>query len=359
MRVIAEELGVTKTTVSLALRNHKSISEATRDRVLKLAKELNYRPDPAISAIAAQRWSCKSPERHRVIAFLCHHHPISKSQQAEYLPAARKRAEEYGYKLEPFYVDEYPTPESITRVLYNRGIRGLLVPAIHNPESKRAIELDWSKFTAVCCGVGRIRPPLHTATNDIFSATRLVWETVAKAGFKRIGAALFCHDPIADDDWERIGASSASVKLLGLNESENIPIHTGEVFDEDSLMSWYHKYKPEVVIGFNHSTGETLERCGVRIPEDVEFVSLISPQDSKWSGLKRHVDDVASASVDILNNELRENQWGIPSVPHVTLIQPDWNLGSTFRGTPPMGASCRKPIKNVTGISIATTAVSA
>ncbi|MCH6255096.1 LacI family transcriptional regulator [Puniceicoccaceae bacterium K14] len=337
MRLIAEKIGVTKTTVSLALRGHKSISAATRDKVKNLADKLGYRPDPAISAIAAQRWSSQSQDRHRVIAFLCHNDPRSKMYQKGYLPAAQKRAEEYGYKLEKFHVDEYPTAESVTRVLYARGIRGIIVPAIHNPESKRAINIDWSKFTAVCCGVGRVLPPLHVVTNDIFATTRLIWETVARAGHKRVGASLFCHSPIADDDWERVGASTAAMKLLGLSESEKIPIHTGHVDEEDSLMEWYEKYRPEVIIGFNQTVGETLERCGVKIPEDVEFISLISHSGSRWSGLFRHTNDIAIAAVDLLNNEIRENNWGQPAAPHATHIQPDWNQGSTYRFSPPKG----------------------
>jgi DNA-binding LacI/PurR family transcriptional regulator len=334
MRTIAEQLGVTKTTVSLALRDHPSISKKTRERVVRLAHELNYRPDPAIAAIAAQRWSGESPQRHRVIAFLCHHMADRKMIQSSYLPGARRRAEELGYRLEAFYVDDYPSAEAVTRVLYNRGIRGVIVPPIQNPDSRRALKLDWSKFTSVCCGIGRVRPPLHTVATDTFLTNRLVWEAVAQAGFKRIGAAHYIHQPAADEDWQRIGATQASIRLLGLEEAARIPVHPAQVGGEEALYAWYKRYQPEVIVGFNHSVGEMLERRGVSIPKDVQFVCTITPENTRWSGIIRPNTKIATASVDVLQTELRQNHWGIPPVPSLTLIQPEWQAGETFTSLP-------------------------
>lgn len=273
MRTLAERLGVTKTTISLALRGHTSISQATRDRVSKLARELNYRPDPAIAAIAAQRWGCGSLERHRVVAFLCHRSPSLKVNQIEYHPGVKERAEELGYKIEVFFIDDYPNAESLTRVLYTRGTRGIIVAPIQNPDSKRAMNLEWDKFTAVCCGVGRVRPNLHTVSSDTFETTRRVWELVAKAGHKRIGAALHCHNPIADDDWQRIGASTAAIRFLNLSESVNIPIHTEDINDDALLMKWYERHRPEVVIGFNQSISRAFSH-NKQLPPFRELKSL-------------------------------------------------------------------------------------
>ena len=48
---LAEELGVSATTVSLAFRGSKSISKATRDRVLAAAKAAGMEiPEPAAAA---------------------------------------------------------------------------------------------------------------------------------------------------------------------------------------------------------------------------------------------------------------------------------------------------------------------
>lgn len=43
---VAARAGVTKTAVSLALRQKSGVSEDTRARIMKIARELNYRPSP-------------------------------------------------------------------------------------------------------------------------------------------------------------------------------------------------------------------------------------------------------------------------------------------------------------------------
>jgi len=55
MRDIADDLGVSLMTVSKALRGHSDISEATRNRVLKRARELNYEPNWVARSLATRR----------------------------------------------------------------------------------------------------------------------------------------------------------------------------------------------------------------------------------------------------------------------------------------------------------------
>jgi DNA-binding LacI/PurR family transcriptional regulator len=339
MRTLAEKLGVTTATISLALRSHPSISKATRERVTQLANQWNYRPDPAIAAIASRHWSCETPKRHRVIAFLHRRDSI----HATFLSGARDRAADLGYKIEPIHLEEYPNAEALSRVLYARGIRGVIVAPIQDPRSRLELDLEWGKFTAVCCGVGRVHPPLHVVNIDVFAATRKVWKVVAEAGFQRIGAAINCHTPVSEDDWQRIGASSAAIQILGLESAESIPFLVCPPSDEKALIRWYHRYQPEVIVGFNSSTGEMLRNNGIRIPEDVSFISLKTPIHSDWSGIVDQCDEVGRRSVEILNHEIRENRWGLPTYPNITLIESKWNLGSTFRGES-FRALSKKPV---------------
>jgi LacI family transcriptional regulator len=51
MADLAHELGVSMTTVSRALSDHHSIGAATKQRVLKLAKKLNYQPNHLAAAL--------------------------------------------------------------------------------------------------------------------------------------------------------------------------------------------------------------------------------------------------------------------------------------------------------------------
>jgi LacI family transcriptional regulator len=55
MKDIAKNLGVSVVTVSKVLRNHPDIGEATRERVLKRIKELDYRPNLAARSLVTGR----------------------------------------------------------------------------------------------------------------------------------------------------------------------------------------------------------------------------------------------------------------------------------------------------------------
>ena len=55
MKDIAEDLGVSLMTVSKALRSHSDISEQTRKKVLKRARELNYQPNWIARSLVTRR----------------------------------------------------------------------------------------------------------------------------------------------------------------------------------------------------------------------------------------------------------------------------------------------------------------
>src|SRR5260370_20528697 len=55
MKDIAQDLGVSLMTVSKALRSHSDISEETRRRVMKRARELNYRPNWIARSLVTRR----------------------------------------------------------------------------------------------------------------------------------------------------------------------------------------------------------------------------------------------------------------------------------------------------------------
>ena len=66
---IAQELGVSKTTVSLALRGHPRISEPTRDKVAKVAKAQGYTVDPHLTRAFSIIQRGRNPT-HNVIGYL-------------------------------------------------------------------------------------------------------------------------------------------------------------------------------------------------------------------------------------------------------------------------------------------------
>jgi transcriptional regulator with XRE-family HTH domain len=55
---VARRAGVTRATVSMALKAHKSTPEKTRNRILRISAKLGYRPDPMLLDLAV--YGCSS-----------------------------------------------------------------------------------------------------------------------------------------------------------------------------------------------------------------------------------------------------------------------------------------------------------
>src|SRR6478672_8428782 len=55
MKLLAKKLNLSVSTVSKAFRNSYDISEETKNKILELAAELNYQPNPLASSLRTQR----------------------------------------------------------------------------------------------------------------------------------------------------------------------------------------------------------------------------------------------------------------------------------------------------------------
>ncbi|MEO0468984.1 MAG: LacI family DNA-binding transcriptional regulator [Bacteroidota bacterium] len=86
---LAQELGMSKSTVSRALRHHPNVSKATRERVLAKAKELNYRPNRIAQNLVHRQT--------RTIGVVIP--DVSFPYFSKTLSAAQKAAEQAGYQI--------------------------------------------------------------------------------------------------------------------------------------------------------------------------------------------------------------------------------------------------------------------
>ncbi len=328
---VARALGLDKSTVSLALRNHPSIPIATRERVKAKATELGYRPDPAIATLARQRWAGHETGSGATFAYLLDSHMEHHELHRRFLPACRERAHARGYQLQEFDLAAYPSMASASRVLFHRGIRGLLVPQIARTHGPRIDELEADKFTVVCLDQGWVTLPYHLVAPDTFAETLRVWREAVDRGYRRIGGAILTHTPRAVDDVTRLGASMAAQDNW-VSAADRIPLLTSDSNDREAFLAWMKRHQPEVVIGFVSRVYFWLREAGYRIPDDVAVASLlvVVPEAPELAGCVAHHAAIGDAGVDALIAAIHEGEWGRPVQQRKLLLQPIWNEGSTL-----------------------------
>jgi len=70
MKDIAEAIGITKSAVSLALKNHPRISQARREEIQAVAKQMGYQPNAAATALAHFKQGSKSTPVQAALAWI-------------------------------------------------------------------------------------------------------------------------------------------------------------------------------------------------------------------------------------------------------------------------------------------------
>src|SRR4051812_11509417 len=129
LRTLAAEAQVCPMTVSLALRNHPSISAATRGRLQKLAASRGYRPDPTIAKLMHHLRS-RGPSRIKSVICALNNRDRGDSDVyvAGIVRAARARAKELGYAFEEVFLKEFRgRPGRLKSFLRSRNIEGMLI----------------------------------------------------------------------------------------------------------------------------------------------------------------------------------------------------------------------------------------
>jgi len=328
---IANRLKLDKSTVSLALRNNPTIAAATRVRVRTMAEKLGYRPDPALSTLARQRWAGHETGSGAALAYLVDSRMPNYGTHGRFLPSARKRAEQRGYHLYEFDLAEYSTTEAAARVLHHRGIRGLLVPQFAHTDGPSILELPADNFTVICLDLGWLPVPFHIVAPDTFQATRQVWREVIDRGYERIGGAILSHSPPAVDDATRLGASEAAQQGF-LPARKRIPLLTSGHMDRDRFCRWLDRYEPDVVIGFISRVYDWIVSTGRRVPEDIAFAALgvVLSESPHLTGVVRQERNIGSVGVDALIAAMNENEWGRPNLQRKLLLEPQWHEGRTL-----------------------------
>jgi len=330
-RDLARIAGVSPMTVSLALRGHHSIPAETRERIVALAAEHGYRPDPALAALNAYRVENASHSFQGVLAWLS----FFPSRQIDpncngYFQGAQARAERLGYRLEPFWIQEPGlTAERASSILRSRGVRGLIVGPL--PTAQGEIELEWQHFSAVALGYSLTRPRLHVVMNHQYRNMKQTVHHLYDLGYRRIGLAMPTDNDIRVDH-NYLGAFHIAQLELLAPEQRCAPLLLPD-FNRGSFFEWFRRERPDAVVVAAHcsaSVREWMREEGLAVPDDVGLaVPNILFNDPIVSGIDEDHFMIGGISVDTVVGMIHRNETGIPEKPLSILSEGIWFPGRT------------------------------
>ncbi|MGH7994758.1 MAG: LacI family DNA-binding transcriptional regulator, partial [Opitutaceae bacterium] len=174
LRDVAVRAGVHPTTVSMALKSHPRIPPATRERIAKIAAELDYRPNPLVAALMHYRRARRQLVVQATLAWVTDYPTRDgwKDPDMEWAyRAAADRAHELGFKLDPHWAAEPGiSPARFRQILAARGITGVIVSRL--PHGVTDLATDVAGLSAVGFGVTLQTPELHRVAYNHFDVVR-------------------------------------------------------------------------------------------------------------------------------------------------------------------------------------------
>jgi LacI family transcriptional regulator len=271
---VAREAGVSLGTASQALRKSPAVREATRQRVLAVAKRLRYHPSALARGLVTRR-------THTVGLLIS---DIANPFFIRAVRAVEDAAQENGYNVILCNTDEDPAKETqYLRVLLEKRVDGIILATTAG--SLPAVrEVRWRRVPLVLFDRELSQMAADTVKVDSVLGGRLATEHLLRLGHRRIA---IIHGPLV----RSTGAERLEGYLLALR-SANLPpdpvlIREGN-FKQDSGRELAGQLldlapPPTALFCTNNlmTVGalQTVQERGVRIPADL---SLVGYDDMEW-----------------------------------------------------------------------------
>ena len=329
-RDVAKALGISHSSVSLALRNSPKITVARREIIQKKAEEMGYRPNSAATALAHYKQSSAVPPVRAALAWFNFWSPPEKfrsySEFAHYWKGATAAAEKLGYHLEEFTRDPQISPSRLENILLTRGIRGILLPP--HPSTPEWGAFNWEQFSIVRYGRSVQAPKVHMVAADHVANTLLAVNEIRARGYQRIGF-------VTGNARERGHLFEAGFLMAQrfMDESLRLPIFN-LVGDPRShltdLRRWLKREKPEAILTDMIELSDLLKQAGCRVPEDVAIAATSVLDATVDAGIYQNPEEIGRIGVLLAASLITDNDGGIPKFPRQTLVEGFWVDGSSL-----------------------------
>lgn len=338
METIARKVGVSRNAVSLALRNHPSISASTRDRICTVADELGYKRNPAFGELMSQmRRKGYGSIQSTLALFNANRDPQAFARHPtipEYLKGCKRRAGELGYPLDTFWLHEPSVScERWIRILESRGIRGLVLIGLMNENRLPQHLLPLiERFPSVVTGVRTREPTLSFASVDHHILSIRAFEKALELGYRRPGLVL---DRTIDRLVEHRFSSGYRTAQEALPSTRRLNpfFEVGRARETfRTFQNWMKKEKPDVIFTLYSEVREWLGDLGYNIPADIGLIQLEwRAKQPDWAGMNQHNDITGEAVVDMLIGIIHRGEPSVMAFPRATLIGPTWVDGNTVQ----------------------------
>jgi len=331
INTLSRALGLSRTTVSDALRGKGRVSPATVKRVRQAAKAAGYRPNPLVATVLGSIHHARSAGFRGALAVLDLHessHYPHGPFPLELVAGAKARAAEMGFSIAEFVVGPAALPwPRLDAILRSRGIHGIIVlPAWFDPDLSA---LDWSRYTGVYLDQATTTPHLNAVSSDHYGSMLAVLSLLAERGYRRPGVVL----QRGRDERIRHRQSAACCAFQTARAGGAIvpPLITPEYPQfETEFAPWFRQHRPDVVLSHFGETPDWMKACAPAVPPGFVLLNNIY-RTFPCAALDLQPRALGALAVEMVVGQLLRNEFGLPAWPSRTTVQARWVEGPTVR----------------------------
>lgn len=328
MQDIANAVGYSKMTVSLALRNSPDLSKTTREHIQKIAREMGYRPNPLISVLMTQRAKGKGDMGKIPLAVVNTFENFKHFMRQEFfqlmMAGIFERADELGFYIETFHLNKTSKigATQLNKILLSRGIQGVVILPV--PEISYTFDLSWDHFSVATLGYTWHGAPIHRAASDQFGNGVCLFEKIHAAGYRR--PALLMDEELNGRTNRHFSAAYYlhQKECAGVAE---IPIflRTPKTTKRE-IEAWIQEHDPDVLVGHGDG-GERLIQSSSVLSKRLAYanLNLMPSHYARMVGIDPLPKMIGEQAIDLVVSRIHRNEMGLPKYPRVAMLKGEWH----------------------------------
>jgi DNA-binding LacI/PurR family transcriptional regulator len=333
LRDIARALGISHTTVALALNDHPKIPEMHRKEIRAMAQQMGYNPTPAALALSQfKKTSTVTPVR-AALAWLNFWPEPKKLRSYEefnaYWRGAAAAAERFGYNLEEFVGNDCLPISRLEKILLARGINGILLPPVGGKSTPPNLsDIHWEHFSAIRLGRSLPHPKVNVVTSDQVANAIMAFNEIRVRGYDRIGFVAS-----QAREWGGLFEAGFLMAQQSLEERMRLPIFTVGSDPNTTVKEfgcWLKREKPDAVFTDVPATPDMLKKCGYRVPEDIGLAVTSILDAGADAGVYQNPEEIGHCAVLATLSLINANVRGVPPIVRQILVSGTWVDGSTL-----------------------------
>ena len=310
IKQLAKILNISISTVSKALRDSHDISKETKERVIALATELNYQPNPHASSLR----KAKS----KTIAVIIPE--IANNYFSLAINGIESIAQEKGYHVLIYLTHEsYQKEVAMMRLLHSGRVDGILISISSTTTDYSHIEELQAKglpvvfFDRVCENFNTV-----SITTDDYESALNATNHLVQQGCKKIAHLMISKNLSIGDKRLKGYLNALKDHQLQIDESLIISCTNDEEEDFALVKDLLEKRKPDGIFAaverYAISAYEACRQLNISIPNDVKIISFSNLQtasllDPSLTTITQPAFEIGRQAATILFRALEEKRY--------------------------------------------------